>query len=71
MALPTTGDLYIVTKEIKTKWTPNLDLKRDDVLLYNRTTKWHPDYFFFYVPRLDMELPYNINVVQMCMKKVG
>ena len=68
---PEIGDLYIVTKEIKTKRTPHLDLKQDDVLLCNRTTKWDRSYLFFYVPRLDKEIPYNINVVQMCMKKIG
>lgn len=71
MAIPELGDLFFVTKHIPSKWNPPLDLFPDDVLIYIRTTKWDPDYLFMYAPRLDKELPYNINVVQMCMKRVG
>lgn len=71
MVYPQEGDLFLVTKKIPSKWNPPLDLFPDDVLIYIRITKWDPEYLFMYAPRLDKELPYNINVVQMCMKRVG
>ena len=64
------GDLYLVTKEVKSKWTPELDLFPDDVLVFVKKTKWDNEYLFFYVPRLNVERPYHKMYIESCMKKI-
>lgn len=64
------GDLYIVIKPIKSKWTPELDLLPDDVLVFVKKTKWDNEYLFFYVPRLNQERPYHKMYIESCMKKI-